>query len=468
MDGVEYAVGFVLESVRGDETLLELNRNTNFGLELHEQEEHPPLPLKIAAAKVTETGGGYQYEFNDAITAQIQLQSLTVEPIDGYQSHMFSFAQNERVTTLMNNLSLNNTLYVYTGGTPENCHAQVTATFTLGDGQTEYQCHAIYMTSVVANQIIPADAVPTVEALNQELHRIAEEIKNSGETGQPGNDSTKYQINLAEEYTGTIQIPDLGRNGMVSLMGNNTTIHGDIDLDGHKLDGISNITFVPTTEQMGSAIHGGTVLGLSRCRISGYRIGVDSTNGHICMTDCVVTGNEIGYQLDSWQNVMDGNSNFLQNNHFCRNESAVKIVSVGEPFTVRGGSTFYLRFIDSEFYGNTVDFDVQHPGEYYFYRNYYGEPCPIHDSGAAARSRSAVVRAGNGVRVYVNPVRAAANGKQLVIDKQQPARIINGMSAEMMLDLYEDYRGTIDMVDWDQNAQATKVLATWDFGGDGN
>ena len=58
----------------------------------------------------------------------------------------------------------------------------------------------------------------------------------------------------------------------------------------------------------------------------------------------------------------------MNRNTFINNDVAVEVLSMHKAI-----NAFALRINESNFINNGTDFDLQHPGEYYFYRNYYGD-----------------------------------------------------------------------------------------------
>ena len=107
--------------------------------------------------------------------------------------------------------------------------------------------------------------------------------------------------------------------------------------------------------------------------------------------DCRFIQNNTAIVLDIPNPALGCTLSDFSRNYFEENGTALRIVSTNS-FV----SPYYIRPHDSVFLGNTVDFDVQTAGTFYFLRNYFA------DSGSPARAAKTLTP--NGATVYVNPI----------------------------------------------------------------
>lgn len=207
----------------------------------------------------------------------------------------------------------------------------------------------------------PAD--DTVEKLNADLAELmAQDL-----TGINGID-----VYLADTtYEGIIQLP--AKWGLRFHGGTSTTIKGGISLNGSYLPACDNIHFIaPESDEVTRAIWGGPS-NPRNCTFYGYDIALDS-NDHGLVTpaygnvfvnnDIAIRVNVIDYATSKWDTQW-------RNNTFIKNGIAVQILSLDQTI-----SSYYLRISDSNFIGNTTDFDLHAPGTLYWQKNYFGKVHP--------------------------------------------------------------------------------------------
>ena len=84
------------------------------------------------------------------------------------------------------------------------------------------------------------------------------------------------------------------------------------------------------------------------------------------------------------------------NNIFRNNETAVQVIKLLDPT-----SPYLFRLCDSDFICNGTDFDIQYPGEYYFYRNYY-----YCEQQSAVRAPQ--IQQNDGVTLHCYPARSSS------------------------------------------------------------
>lgn len=210
-----------------------------------------------------------------------------------------------------------------------------------------------------------SDGVSNTEQLNAKLQELAD---------IPVSSEVKYYVNLEDDttYTGKIEIPEefFYQTRRLYLSGGENTFVEEIDLNGAYLYELKNVHFQAASHGVGKAIHNGYCNGVIGCSFQGYEVAVDSTAaGYICVErDNLFADNGIAVRID----IEDVRSNFsnikLSRNTFIDNGTAFQVLSLtGHLFP------YNFRVYDSNFIDNDTDFDVKVDGNFYFYRNYYGQ-----------------------------------------------------------------------------------------------
>lgn len=445
IDGTEYVVGFCVGSL-GDE-IIDINDLGRWSLQFNPEQEsaggayrpaNRPGPAVVAATLDTSGGQRVFKEAPDEIQKLITVNRVWLERSSGSRGEddntdTFSFAETRQ---LSRNTGLSKDgipLYVaYRTGAAYLC-----AEISIGgkSGEIYVQVHYEKATDVNIN-------CKTVEEINNWLTANTDRIYDAALDAQ---ERTTFTIWMTEQtYSGTIQIPArlaaLRKHCGVrfSSPANGTTLTGSIELNGATLDPISRIHFVAADGNQSFALHNGTGY-VSECSFTGYDTAL---SGGIMPVNCEFIDNETALILDV-ANAGSTNRDILRRNRFQNNETAVCIKSTNEFL-----SPYYVRAVDSTFTGNTVDFDVQCIGSFYFYRNFY--------AGTNGSMRSAIIKIGNqnlsgkslseieslyktgGTAVYVNPVRTAApeageDAPELVLDPNLPVKLTSDDTQELLI-----------------------------------
>lgn len=208
------------------------------------------------------------------------------------------------------------------------------------------------------------DAPQTTEELNRLLQAIANNAR-------PGNE---YTVNLAATaYAGTIVIPEkfFEQGHRLFIVGQEGTEVEHINLNGAYLYGLKNVDFRASAQNPGTALYGGYCLSLEDCKFLGYDVACDSTEaGYITPFNCLFVKNKVALKVDIAKAKSNLNHSGGNNNQFVDNEIAVLVKSLHEK---NGLNAYLFRMEECNFINNGHDFDIQAPGRFYFYRNFYGK-----------------------------------------------------------------------------------------------
>ena len=314
--------------------------------------------------KKTDAAGGIYYEVAENMS--VTVEQMWIETVSG-PANTLSFSQSELVREITNPAA---TVPVYSRNN-QPCAAVIKADVAVYDrsgsritGGT-VSIRAAQEVQTVQNVVRPAN--DTTGALNQALAELAQTLDRDA----------VCTIQLGEEYHGTIHIPQEFEYARITITGetNRTRIYGGIDLCGGRVDVIREISFFHSdsaADTTTSALWGGWCSNVIQCVFSGYPVAVDATTGFLsCTGGNVFVDNQIGVKLDLSRTQQGGNNSPWQYNTFLRNGTAVQVLGFNSIM-----SPYYFRIVDSNFIGNSTDFDLQAPGTVYLYRNYFGKIHP--------------------------------------------------------------------------------------------
>lgn len=322
----------------------------------------------VAGIKKTDSDGNTYYE--PAENVNIIPLEMWIENIEGNASGIsFSPKGHEMLVSTFPDNSVN----IY-GRRGYSADTTVCALLIVDTGKTEelvqVSCSASIFRVVWIDEQRPMG--DTVEAVNARLQEIANDYT-------PG-DSTQIELKLApQDYYGTIVIPeefrgidmmDLGVDiwGTISN-GSHTVLNGAVDLNGTMLSSIESLCF-KATDSCKTAIYGGYLSNMNGCSFWDYDIAVDASEGGITLTKSnFFVNNDIAVKLDlSDPAVIAFNRSPWDSNVFLNNGTAIQIKAM--PFWY---SIYNFRVVNSNFINNETDFDIQTPGTFYMYKNYYGD-----------------------------------------------------------------------------------------------
>jgi len=218
---------------------------------------------------------------------------------------------------------------------------------------------------------VPEDA--TTEDVNNSLQTIAANAK-------PGNE---YTVTLAAKtYEGTIVIPRkfYQQAQTLCIVGQEGTVVEHIDLNRSYLYGLTNVDFKAPENDATPAIYNGYCLNLNKCGFRGYSVACDSTAaGYITPFDCLFVDNDIALRVDIAGATGNLHTSGGDRNLFVDNGTAVQVLSLLD----RNLIPYNYRVSECNFISNDTDFDMQAPGRFYFYRNFYGKWANKHQHGYA-------------------------------------------------------------------------------------
>ena len=296
----------------------------------------------------------------------VTVERMWIETVSGLADAL-SFSQSELVTEIANPAG---TVPVYSRN-DQSCAAVIKAEVSVYDQNGSLitsdtvSIRAAQEVQTVQNMERPT--TDTTEALNQALAELAQTLDRNA----------IYTIQLGPEYHGTIRIPGEFEYANITITGENnqTRIYGGIDLCGGRVDVIREISFFHSDDAADattSALWGGWCGNVIQCVFSGYPVAADATTGFLAFTNGnVFVDNQIGVKVDLSETQQGGNNSPWQYNTFLRNGTAVQVLGFNSIM-----SPYYFRIVDSNFIGNSTDFDLKAPGTVYLYRNYFGKIHP--------------------------------------------------------------------------------------------
>ena len=330
--------------------------------------------------KKTDESGNVYFEASENMPVSVTVERMWIETVSGPEN-AFSFSDTEPVKEITGPVG---TVPLYSRN-DQACAAVIKAQVTIWeeDALVEEGIVSIRAAQEVQQRVVwKRPAEDTAEALNAFLEEQAKNLD---------RDSV-YTLCLGPEYHGTIRIPRKFEDANITVTGedNLTKIYGDMDLCGGSVDVIREISFFhdETTE---SALWGGRCTNVIQCVFSGYPVAADATEGFLAFTNGnVFVDNQIGVKVDLSETQQGGNTSPWEHNTFLRNDIAVQVLSFNDII-----SPYYFRIVDSNFIGNSTDFDLQAPGTVYLYRNYFGKIHPQAKDMALLEYLTALLSAGN-------------------------------------------------------------------------
>ena len=317
-----------------------------------------PFPDGISITvgeKKTDANGGTYFEVVDNANVSVDVKELRIEPISG-PKNAFSFSAGSAETSL-DTPTFPVTLYCLDNA---DCSVVVKADVELRvDNDVISGTVSIFVfKKVITRTEIKRPNDDTIEALNADLKKL--------------KSSEIYTIHLGPRYEGTIELPK-GFKGDLTLTGrdNHTVIHGGINLNGGELSVLQDVSFFAQSDTE-SALYGGKCTNIYDCFFSGYAVAADATAGMLSFSSGnIFAENGIAVRMDAMKHKGGADLSPWERNTFIRNETAIQVLSFNDII-----SPYYFRIVDSNFIGNTTDFDLQAEGTVYLYRNYFGRVHP--------------------------------------------------------------------------------------------
>ena len=393
IDGTDYVVGFGFAQ-NGSLTIntdgrwaqsYMLPTETDDDASIHYYCGQPEKSWGILAATGTPTSYVPAPEIQQQITVnRVWLERSSGSSGEDGNTNTFSFSQTERRLSLTENLT--------TDGIPIYVADEVGEAYLCAEISVGSTSGTIYTRLYYRRQKVVNETFNTVEALNNWLINNKDAIHAAALDDET---DTTWNLNLPyDSYSGTITIPKTlgdtnGRSLGIAILGNNTSLHGSINLNGAVIDTISHLNFTPQSET-DTAIQNGSAV-VDGCTFNGYKTAL---SGALFPHNCTFRNNTTALVLDLASARLRSE---MYNCLFEGNDTAVQVKSIALDSEFL--SPYHLRLHDSAFLNNTTDFDVQTAGTFYFLRNFFAH----HDSGSLPSIRP-TVKVSNGAAVYVNPV----------------------------------------------------------------
>jgi len=324
--------------------------------------------FKIAAANKTTSSGTIVYELDSDVTSSLRINEIRLVHLSGDQETFSWAAGQEQVLTKTDVEGSTFQVYSKEGYA---CEAMVYADVTYTVGGNEHNgtisISLSLMRGGVVNERLSPD-INTVEKLEDYLDSWAEQAN-------PAVIIVYHFYLPGIAYEGTLTIPDsfpensrLYFYGATGVDGTGfplmTSFKGGINMNGNFADRIQDIHFAAPESATGEtkALYGGDTRELTNCSFVGYDVAIDCddqppvsrASGNVFVNNTVAVRTVPREQEWSF-------------NTFIKNGTAVQVKTV-----TKDPAPYYFRIYDSNFIGNKYDFDVQCRGNFYMYRNYFG------------------------------------------------------------------------------------------------
>ena len=372
--GKQYLVGISLDP--DTPGAFEINEeNGNMGCDT-QGEANPSNPRQlfrkiqvVAGEKTEDAQGGYYFVEAPSGVVKLQVTDMALEHLWG-DEETFSWSETGDRTSHITSGFSDGTwapLYFKEGYVGSDL-VKVTVQITAG-GETTTETVTIQVhTWKYQPSIIDCTDCDTVEEVNQRLREEWDKVNSQ--------DQIELHLKQGHTYEGTIQLPAAENGSTVNfaIQGNYAKLRGGIDLKGNTIGGIYQIHYLGEGVNT-AAVFGGST-SVYNSTFQDYALALDGSRGTINPLNSVFVCNTVAAKVDI-ETVTDGiNGNYWQNNIFLKNETAVQVLSLNSLL-----SSYYFRVYNSNFIGNTTDFDVSCGGTLYFYKNYFGKK--VENKGAA-------------------------------------------------------------------------------------
>ena len=308
-------------------------------------EGYQPHQKVVIRAAVDKGKGTY----GNADHVTVSVKKVWIEVLAGMDEAPFSFRADEAVTELSDMAGLDR-LQLY--AKCEVAFGRVWADVEVNGEPKTVSCR-IQMTPI-EEKVYEAD---TLEEAQAHLQTV--------QSARPG--PVVHIITLtAGKHSGTLTLPATGITGKnVYLRGaenGSTVIEGGIDLNGSGITEISRIGFSSPGREPAKAIYGGGCMSVEDCSFYNYDVALDGTaaglvnpsKGNLFVNNTVAVSVDVA-QANLTAHILNNGNTFINNG------TAMRILSMNASV-----NPFRFRIINSNFINNGLDFDVDHPGTYYF------------------------------------------------------------------------------------------------------
>ena len=372
-NGKEYVIGFTL----GEGETMTIMQQSYEGYYWRDisgepnpgNPRHKRLDATVAVAEIVSDDSGEHLEF-DGLPLSVNVLSMELRYVSGDgdgQNNPYSFSGDDDVTQLSTVNGNSAEVYLKQGYATD---AQVVANVevrnnggVLGNGYVALKLsgYRIHEATVECEEGADADEITAA---------IQAAVDTAPSKDSPMGRGTIHVVLKGNRYDGIIKIPAniMSEKGdyeirfeSASTTGR-TTIVGGVACNNSQVS-FYNIDFVaPEGEEESRAIYDGRSWAVN-CTFRGYDVAMDAGEGDI---NGMGARYSVFYENDTA--ISSGNlANGLTGCAFINNDTAVLVPGLMEDL-----APFYYRIAENNFVNNSVDFDVQCAGTFYFYRNYYG------------------------------------------------------------------------------------------------
>ena len=367
-NGKEYVIGFTL----GEGETMTIMQHSNEGYYWRDISGQPNtnnprdkrLDAAVAAAEIVSDGSGEHYEF-DGLPLSVNVLSMELRYVSGdgsAENNPYSFSGEADVTQLRNVDGNSAGVYLKQGYATD---AQVVANVEVRNNGEVLETG--YVALKLSGYRIHEATVECEEGADAD--KITAAIQ-AAVDDSPVDRGTIHVVLKGNRYDGIIKIPAniMSEKGDYEIRfepagtTGRATIVGGVVCNNSQVS-FYNIDFVaPEDQEESKAIYDGISWAVN-CTFRGYAVAMDAGEGDI---NGMGANYSVFYENDTA--ISSGNlTNGLTGCVFINNDTAVLVPGLMEDL-----APFYYRIAENNFVNNSVDFDVQCAGTFYFYRNYYG------------------------------------------------------------------------------------------------
>ena len=367
-NGKEYVIGFTL----GEGETMTIMQQSSEGYYWRDisgepnlgNPRHKRLDATVAVAEIVSDDSGEHLEF-DGLPLSVNVLSMELRYVSGdgsAENNPYSFSGDDDVTQLSAVEGNSAGIYLKQGYATD---AQVVANVEVRNNGEVLETG--YVALKLSGYRIHEATVECEEGADAD--KITAAIQ-AAVDDSPVDRGTIHVVLKGNRYDGIIKIPAniMSEKGdyeirfeSASTTGR-TTIVGGVACNNSQVS-FYNIDFVaPEGEEESRAIYDGRSWAVN-CTFRGYAVAMDAGEGDI---NGMGANYSVFYENDTA--ISSGNlANGLTGCAFINNDTAVLVPGLMEDL-----APFYYRIAENNFVNNSVDFDVQCAGTFYFYRNYYG------------------------------------------------------------------------------------------------
>lgn len=322
------------------------------------------LDAAVAAAEIVSDGSGEHYEF-DGLPLSVNVLSMELRYVSGdgsAENNPYSFSGEADVTQLRNVDGNSAGVYLKQGYATD---AQVVANVEVRNNGEVLETG--YVALKLSGYRIHEATVECEEGADAD--KITAAIQ-AAVDDSPVDRGTIHVVLKGNRYDGIIKIPAniMSEKGDYEIRFEPAGTTGRATIVGGVVCNNSQVSFynmdfiAPEDQEESKAIYDGISWAVN-CTFRGYAVAMDAGEGDI---NGMGANYSVFYENDTA--ISSGNlTNGLTGCVFINNDTAVLVPGLMEDL-----APFYYRIAENNFVNNSVDFDVQCAGTFYFYRNYYG------------------------------------------------------------------------------------------------